>query len=136
MVLYSVEAVALRGPCRVCMIATEILNTFLESSDIVLSLVPDQNWFLKVDQISPTLLLGLHSNRSSFCRPTLHTSPAKKASKTDEKHVIFASLIFFPIPYFWNLRVRGKKIGWDSWMNQSCFISWERKSRLLNFIPF
>ena len=56
MVLYSVEAVTLRGPCRVCMIATEITNTFLESSDIVLSLVPDQNWYLKVDQISPTLL--------------------------------------------------------------------------------
>ena len=52
---YSVEAVALRGPWRVCMIATEIPNTFLESSDIVLSLVPDQNWYLKVDQISPTL---------------------------------------------------------------------------------
>ena len=56
MVLYSVEAVALRGPCRVCMIDTEISNTFLESSDIVLSLVPDQNWYLKVDQISPTLI--------------------------------------------------------------------------------
>ena len=53
--LYSVEAVALRGPWRVCMIATEIPNTFLESSDIVLSLVPDQNWYLEVDQISPTL---------------------------------------------------------------------------------
>ena len=53
---YSVEAVALRGPWRVCMIATEIPNTFLESSDIVLSLVPDQNWYLKVDQISPTLV--------------------------------------------------------------------------------
>ena len=56
MVLYSVEAVALRGPCRVCMIAIEIPNAFLESSDIVLSLVPDQNWYLKVDQISPTLM--------------------------------------------------------------------------------
>ena len=54
--LYSVEAVALRGPWRVCMIATEIPNTFLESPDIVLSLVPDPNWYLKVDQISPTLL--------------------------------------------------------------------------------
>ena len=60
MVLYSVEAVALRGPCRVCMIDTEISNTFLESSDIVLSLVPDQKWYLKVDQISPTLKFSLH----------------------------------------------------------------------------
>ena len=51
------EAVALRGPWRVCMIGTEIPNTFLESSDVVLSLVPpDQNWYLKVDQISPTLV--------------------------------------------------------------------------------
>ena len=49
------EAVALRGPWRVCMIAIEIPNTFLESSDIVLSLVPNQNWFLKVDPISPNL---------------------------------------------------------------------------------
>ena len=49
------EAVALRGPWRVCMIATEIPNTFLESPDIVLSLIPDPNWYLKVDQISPTL---------------------------------------------------------------------------------
>ena len=53
---YSVEAVALRGPWRVCMIATEIPNTFLESPDIVLSLIPDPNWYLKVDQISPTLM--------------------------------------------------------------------------------
>ena len=60
--LYSVEAVALRGPWRVCMIATEISNTFLESSDIVLSLVPDQNWYLKVDQISPTLFLRITAN--------------------------------------------------------------------------
>ena len=39
------------------MIATEIPNTFLESPDIVLSLIPDPNWYLKVDQISPTLML-------------------------------------------------------------------------------
>ena len=65
MVLYSVEAVALRGPCRVCMIDTEISNTFLESSDIVLSLVPDQNWYLKVDQISPTLKNSLNLTNSS-----------------------------------------------------------------------
>ena len=38
------------------MIATEISNAFLESSDIVLSLVPDPNWYLKLDQISPTLI--------------------------------------------------------------------------------
>ena len=38
------------------MIVTEIPNTFLESSDIVLSLVLDQNWYLKVDQINPTLM--------------------------------------------------------------------------------
>ena len=38
------------------MIDTEISNIFLESLDIDLSLVPDQNWYLKVDQISPTLL--------------------------------------------------------------------------------
>ena len=57
--LYSVEAVALRGPWRVCMIATEIPNTFLESPDIFLSLVPDPNWYFKVDQISPTLVKGL-----------------------------------------------------------------------------
>ena len=37
------------------MIGREIPNTFLESPDIVLSLVPDPNWYLKVDQISPTL---------------------------------------------------------------------------------
>ena len=53
------EAVALRGLCQVCVIATEIPNTFLESSDIVLSLVPDQNRYLKVDQISPTLFYNL-----------------------------------------------------------------------------
>ena len=41
------------------MIATEIPNTFLESPDIVLSLVPDPNWYLKVDQISPTLVFIL-----------------------------------------------------------------------------
>ena len=38
------------------MIGREIPNTFLESPDIVLSLVSDPNWYLKVDQISPTLL--------------------------------------------------------------------------------
>ena len=52
--LYSVEAIALRGPWRVCMISAEIQNTFLESLDILLSLVSDPNWYLKVDQISPT----------------------------------------------------------------------------------
>ena len=64
--LYSVEAVALRGPWRVCMIATEISNTFLESSDIVLSLVPDQNWYLKVDQISPTLIEKFKRKNSEY----------------------------------------------------------------------
>ena len=38
------------------MIGREIPITFLESPDIVFSLVPDQDWYLKVDQISPTLL--------------------------------------------------------------------------------
>ena len=38
------------------MIGREIPITFLESPDIVLSLVPDPNWYLKVDQISPTLV--------------------------------------------------------------------------------
>ena len=37
------------------MIGREIPITFLESPDIVFSLVPDQDWYLKVDQISPTL---------------------------------------------------------------------------------
>ena len=37
------------------MIGREIPITFLESPDIVFSLVPDQNWYLNVDQISPTL---------------------------------------------------------------------------------
>jgi len=51
----AVEAVALGGPLRVCVVAAEIPNTFLESPDMVLSLVPDPGWCLKVDQISPTL---------------------------------------------------------------------------------
>ena len=38
------------------MIGREIPITFLESPDIVFSLVPDQDWYLKVDQISPTLM--------------------------------------------------------------------------------
>ena len=67
--LYSVEAVALRGPWRVFMIAIEIPNTFLESSDIVLSLVPDQNWYLKVDQISPTLATSIVAGTSKL--PTI-----------------------------------------------------------------
>ena len=48
------------------MIDTEISNTFLESSDIVLSLVPDQNWYLKVDQISPTLFYTELEKKSFF----------------------------------------------------------------------
>ena len=39
------------------MIGREIPITFLESPDIVFSLVPDQNWYLNVDQISPTLMI-------------------------------------------------------------------------------
>ena len=38
------------------MIDREILIAFLESPDSVLTLIPDPNWYLKVDQISPTLL--------------------------------------------------------------------------------
>ena len=41
------------------MIGREIPITFLESPDIVFSLVPDQDWYLKVDQISPTLMVGV-----------------------------------------------------------------------------
>ena len=41
------------------MIGREIPITFLESPDIVFSLVPDQDWYLKVDQISPTLVLNV-----------------------------------------------------------------------------
>ena len=41
------------------MIGREIPITFLESPDIVFSLVLDQDWYLKVDQISPTLVSKL-----------------------------------------------------------------------------
>ena len=72
--LYSVEALALRGPWRVCMIATEISNTFLESSDMVLSLVHDQNWYLKVDQISPTLRHMEHIGKYFLLQSKVQTS--------------------------------------------------------------
>ena len=45
------------------MIGREIPITFLESPDIVFSLVPDQNWYLNVDQISPTLLHKAHCGK-------------------------------------------------------------------------
>ena len=48
------------------MIGREIPNTFLESPDIVLSLVPDPNWYLKVDQISPTLIISEEETFGDF----------------------------------------------------------------------
>ena len=50
------------------MIGREIPITFLESPDIVFSLVPDQDWYLKVDQISPTLIL-VNLNKDSHFKP-------------------------------------------------------------------
>ena len=87
------EAVALRGPCRVCMIDTEISNTFLESSDIVLSLVPDQNWYLKVDQISPTLINNVEV--ASFHDASFHTyDEDQRIYETIEIRVIMRTISF------------------------------------------
>ena len=53
---YLVGLISNTVPWRVSMIDREILIAFLESPDSVLTLIPDPNWYLKVDQISPTLL--------------------------------------------------------------------------------
>ena len=57
------------------MIGREIPITFLESPDIVFSLVPDQDWYLKVDQISPTLLF----NNEKGCLDMLASNSKGKA---------------------------------------------------------
>ena len=50
------EAATFRGLQRFSMAPTEDPKVFLESSDIVLSLVKDPHWYLKIDEISPTLI--------------------------------------------------------------------------------
>ena len=82
------EAVDLRGPCRVCMIDTEISNTFLESSDIVLSLVPDQNWYLKVDQISPTLFPILMGSKMPYSKKGFASGKVSNGTPCKKMHFV------------------------------------------------
>ena len=74
------------------MIGREIPITFLESPDIVFSLVPDQDWYLKVDQISPTLM-GKHVQTQLICMTrlcTMHAGFLAKNSMLFKESQIFS----------------------------------------------
>jgi len=104
------EAATLWGLQRVFMALTDDPKVVLESSDIIFSLVNDPNWYLKNDEISPTLVCSgseitwRKRQSGSLLRIATHFSFVLK--DLTRKHVFKSFREIFRLePHFWSLKI-------------------------------